>query len=420
MALEKGTFRRFNILRVLIIIMCINIVAYFFMKEGNTTINQVVSATKEYWRSKVPPSSSSKERGKSPQKPEDKFTSSRPCTFGLFREVFARDHYYPGGGRWVKGSSGKAVRYQPQACKFNYERTPKAFMDRCFAKANLSSIMTIGDSTASRYFAALTKESNISCNKVRTEELKEKGFVPDIGYYSTYVPKEVIKFVQTQFRFCSGCRGVQMNCYGDSIQQNASGLLIKFEHLPQTMILDDSVQITFPGYNQAAKIVDRIWSITSQEFIFRYFLHDRYPQVFLIFLPFIHAKNNMKIKRLKMEILYFKSLVEQYFPNTTKLVYMPAYSEFDSTRGGYWKNRRFEGLLASQKIKKMNDILYEILEPDLLRNDGRVFSFIDVFEASLPHASWCTDGVHMKPVWYENVMTMFWETFCNSVLLHQF
>ena len=69
------------------------------------------------------------------------------------------------------------------------------------------------------------------------------------------------------------------------------------------------------------------------------------------------------------------------------------------------QNRLFEGHLASQNIKKMNDILYEILEPDLLRNDGRVFSFLDVFEASLPHAAWCTYGVHMKPVWYENVMT---------------
>jgi hypothetical protein len=68
----------------------------------------------------------------------------------------------------------------------------------------------------------------------------------------------------------------------------------------------------------------------------------------------------------------------------------------------------------------MNAILYEVLERDIVSDEGRIFSFLDLFEASLSRVTWSTDGVHMKPVWYENVMTMFWETFCNSVLLDEF
>ena len=344
-----------------------------------------------------------------------KFTSSRPCTFGLFRQVFARDHYYPSGGHWMNGTNNN-MHYQPHACKFKYSKTPKAFMDHCFLKANISSLMTMGDSTAGRHFSAFLKTSRATCRNVKSEHLLQNGFRPDRAYFEPHIPKEVMQFVKTKFRFCSGCAGREATC-----KTSTSSLPIKFEHLPQTMILDDSIQITFPDYHNASKVLDNIWSITSQEFVFRYFLKDRYPQVFIIFLPFVHAKHNMKLERVKMEIQYYKSLVEQYFPSTTKLIYFPAYSEFDSARAkGYWKGRRYEGMLASEKIKKMNDILYEILEADLLCGGGRVFSFLDVFEASLPRADWCTDGVHMKPVWYENVMTMFWETFCNSVMLDEF
>ena len=85
------------------------------------------------------------------------------------------------------------------------------------------------------------------------------------------------------------------------------------------------------------------------------------------------------------------------------------------------KNCLFDGHLASQNIKKMNDILYEILEPDLLRNDGRVFSFIDVCLKRHCHTLL---GVQMGFIWNQygtkTLWPMFWETFCNSVLLHAF
>ena len=128
----------------------------------------------------------------------------------------------------------------------------------------------------------------------------------------------------------------------------------------------------------------------------------------------------MKLERLAMEIQYFKGLVEHYLPNNTKLIYMPAYSEFAKRPDSVWKDHLFEGMLAEEKIAKMNDILYQILEPDLLKDNGRTFSFLDLYEASVSRGEWSTDGIHMQPVWYENVMTMFWETFCNSVMMDEF
>jgi hypothetical protein len=76
-------------------------------------------------------------------------------------------------------------------------------------------------------------------------------------------------------------------------------------------------------------------------------------------------------------------------------------------------------MLAAEKVKELNNVLYKVIEPDLLQPNGRILSFLDLFEASLPRSDWCVDGVHMTSEWYINVLTMFWETYCNSVLLDE-
>jgi hypothetical protein len=127
------------------------------------------------------------------------------------------------------------------------------------------------------------------------------------------------------------------------------------------------------------------------------------------------------LDRAEMEIQYFKSLVDIYVPNSTRVIYMPAYSEFEKTRNNTkWSSRRYQGMLGAEKVNELNKVLYKILEPDLLQPNGRILSFLDLFEASLPHSAWCVDGVHMTHEWYDNVMAMFWETYCNSVLLDEF
>ena len=348
----------------------------------------------------------------------EKFRSNRPCTFGLFREVNSHDHGFPSGGKWVNNIVGDSVElhYQPNACKFKYQTLPTKFMDRCLSKAKLRSVLTMGDSTGGKYSNAAMKVTGGICEVVKHERYKSNtSFIPDYQYYTSPLSDKIRELVSVKFRFCSGCSSNVNIC------QNNGSYDIRYEHLAQTMILDDSLQIEFPNYHNAMKVLDKIWALTSQEFMFHYFLNNTYPQVFLIFLPFVHAKQNMKLERLAMEIQYFKNLVEYYFPNNTKLIYMPSYSEFakkpDNT---VWRGHLFEGMLAQEKIAKMNDILYEVLEPDLLKHNGRTFSFLDVFEASVSRGTWSTDGVHMKDVWYENVMTMFWETFCNSVMMDDF
>ncbi len=343
--------------------------------------------------------------------------SSELCTFALLRKAYRRRGYFPAGGEWLQTREGVPY-FQPTLCRYRYPRMKNEFTRKCLSKANISYVITTGDSTGGLYNGALLQTSTLHCPRSLMEELKENGFLPDKEYFTREMPEKVAKFVTAKFRFCSGCASRLHRC-GFDYKNNSYSLEV--EHLAQTMILDDSLQLTYPSYKDAAISLNKVWSITSQEFVFRYYLKDKHPDVFLIFLPFAHAKHNIHLSRLPMEIEYFKKLVEEYLPNTTKLFYFPSYGEFEQARNGSnWSNHLFEGMLAREKIDKMNRVLYKVLEEDLLKPGGRYFGFFDLIDVSQDRGNWSTDSVHMKAEWYESVMAMFWETYCNSVLLDMF
>ncbi|KAK2158942.1 hypothetical protein LSH36_161g03015 [Paralvinella palmiformis] len=342
--------------------------------------------------------------------------SSEPCTFALLRDAYKRQGYFPRGGKWLMRED--VPYFQPQICKFRYPRVSNSFMTKCISKANVSYVLTMGDSTGGMYSDALRRTLTIKSKRFISEEQKEDGFLPDKDYFTREMPDEVAQYVTTKFRFCKGCAS-KLHRAKFYIENSLNFLNI--EHIAQTMILDDSLQLTFPSYKGAAKVMDKVWAITTQELILRYYLKDKHPDVFLIFLPFVHAKGNIRLSRLPMEIKYFKGLVEEYLPNTTKLFYITSYGEFEKERkSSEWYKHLFEGMLARDKIDKMNRILYDVLEDDLLKRDGRYFGFFDLIDISEDRGNWSTDSVHMEVVWYESIMSMFWETYCNSVLLNMF
>ncbi|KAK2158938.1 hypothetical protein LSH36_161g03009 [Paralvinella palmiformis] len=342
--------------------------------------------------------------------------SSEPCTFALLRKAYKRLGYFPGGGEWL-GSEGVPY-FQPTICKFRHPRVSNSLMSECLSEAKISYVLTMGDSTAGRYSDALINTLTLNSEQLIIEEIKEDGFLPDKNYFTREMPDEVAQYVTSKFRFCCGCASKlhRAEFYSDN-----NSYFLNIEHIAQTMILDDSLQLTFPSYKGAAKVMDKVWAITTQELILRYYLKDKHPDVFLIFLPFVHAKENIRLSRLPMEIEYFKGLVEEYLPNTTKLFYITSYGEFEEQRkSSEWYKHLFEGMLARDKIDKMNRILYDVLEDDLLKRDGRYFGFFDLIDISEDRGNWSTDSVHMEVVWYESIMSMFWETYCNSVLLDMF
>jgi len=276
----------------------------------------------------------------------------------------------------------------------------------------------MGDSTAGYYSTALRRTSKANCQRLQAEKRQEDGFLPDKEYFRREMPAEIADVLTAQLHLCRGCVSKLHRC--DFEYENRSDWLTT-EHIAQAMILDDSLQLSYPTHQQAKKHLSQVWALTTQELVFRYYLKDKHPDLFLIFLPFVHAKHNMRMSRLPMEIEYFKKLIEEYLPKTTKLVYFTSYGEFGEAKRGYkWSGVLFEGMLAREKIDRMNHVLYEVLEDDLLNVGGRYFGFLDLIDVSKDRGNWSTDSIPMEVVWYDRVMSMFWETFCNSVLLDMF
>ena len=129
--------------------------------------------------------------------------SSELCTFALLREEYKRRGYFPAGGEWLQTREGVPY-FQPTVCRFRYPRMRDEFMGKCLSKANISYVITTGDSTGGLYNGALLQTSTLHCPRLLIEKLKENGFLPDKDYFTREMPEEVAKFVMENFRFCSG------------------------------------------------------------------------------------------------------------------------------------------------------------------------------------------------------------------------
>jgi hypothetical protein len=144
----------------------------------------------------------------------------------------------------------------------------------------------------------------------------------------------------------------------------------------------------------------------------KYFMQGRYPDLLIIFLPFNHAFGrglSYYIGQMKT----FKGLVDKYVPRTTKVFLIPAFKEF-SSRYTKLKDHRINTLQRFEAIWLLNHALFGVTESNLLSPDTNRYGFLDLFTISEPLIDWSTDGVHFEPIWYELIMSMFWELYCNS------
>jgi len=56
-----------------------------------------------------------------------------------------------------------------------------------------------------------------------------------------------------------------------------------------------------------------------QEFLLKYYLHGRYPDLLIIFPPFNHEKNTETSASLTVRLQYFLSLMDLYLPNNVEV-----------------------------------------------------------------------------------------------------
>ena len=296
--------------------------------------------------------------------------------------------------RW--NPSNHQPRFVLDLCTLRRRTRPD--LARCLLQANLTSVVTFGDSNGRRFNNVITDLLNESpdprergsCVDMDGEKMLNDGFKPDKSYYGRgeqHVMQDWAPFVDIHDRKCRTCQSVRRRCHVNS--GNASRD-VKIEHVSQMKIIDDSVIVNKLPWN----------TTTAQEFMLKYFLAGRYPDVLLLFLPFHHHRDTT-LEDVRSQVIYFKGLVDKHVPSSTKVFFLPSH---DTSRDDAQLNH----------FNQMSHALYEILEKDMLNPDTNRYGFIDLFEVSMSRQDWRARGNHMARIWYRTIISLFWEFYCSS------
>ena len=346
---------------------------------------------------------------------KDNVYSVSLCSHDVFRSHYRSQDYFPGVGvQDINLNDHRNAGVKPELCHFDPRFGGHANVADCL-QTNLS-IVTLGDSNGGRYHRALRQILDAipgaECRTTRKERSLHDGVVPDTAYYKSK-NQSWDRYLHVRYRYCRGCPSTTARCRVSG-RNNPTSVIVRLEHLALTMILDDSLQLYVPLDGPRMERY-KYRALTAAEFLLRYYLMERPPDLLVVFLPFDHVKN-LPLAQSRADILYFHTMVRMYTSHDTKVFYMPSFGEFESRRAdARFVNRTYEGRLATDQIRALNHILYEVIRDDLVRSDTNVFGFLDLWALSESQESSSIDGVHMQPAWYRTVMELFLQTYCNTV-----
>ena len=92
----------------------------------------------------------------------------------------------------------------PDVCKFQFDgfrSLPAVNVRRCLRRRNITSIVTVGDSNAARYYSALLTalvDKRWRCVKVKSETIDSTMLIPDIRYFARHDP-HLLPLLQAAF-----------------------------------------------------------------------------------------------------------------------------------------------------------------------------------------------------------------------------
>ena len=94
------------------------------------------------------------------------------CTFATFRRYNAEHHYFPSGGKWTE--TFDIPHYNPDLCRYEYPRIPEELLEKCLYKSRVRTVLVSGDSTGRRNHVALVKAVGNKC-----QVLEDNSTEPD-------------------------------------------------------------------------------------------------------------------------------------------------------------------------------------------------------------------------------------------------
>ena len=208
--------------------------------------------------------------------------------------------------------------------------------------------------------------------------------------------------IKYRSRDCHSCTSIMLEC------SRSSGQRLSIEYLAVQNLLDSEITTFRTGKMcEGRTLCDQ--SDTHQEFIFREYLADRYPDV-LFYIMNSHDLGRHTLKRIKISADYFFNIVDSYMPSTSLVFLLSSMKRLlqkDPRKLPYEDN-----LNSNEKQLIINKIVYESAESRLKDKNKQWYAFPDLYDVSNITDCMYSDHVHRTPVWYQYITRYLLQLIC--------
>ena len=335
------------------------------------------------------------------------------CSLNLIQNYLKTCGYFPSKGLW----NNEITHYDPGFCTLPRSEHFHHHMSHSLVSNNISRILIIGDSNGARYSNALQsglQNIGYQCKVVKSEQM---GFFPDKKYYLRDMGLDP-SVLEMKERTCQSCTSKKIECVPKNSHGNLKRLIM--EYVSMMVITTDSI---VPNKSYCATNWHPVCNIsTQQEFLFRAYLKDNYPQLIVIASTFAHDWDK-SFDFVWNGLEDIVDLVEDTAPSNTQVVWlpmtainMPIYVNKIVDQPQFLKI--YEGFNYEDRVHALNHLLYHVVGKHFTQSKEKVlwYPFFDLYRMSKQKQSQLAkDGVHFKPKWYNYIIGYLFAMIDNNV-----
>ena len=359
----------------------------------------------------------------------EQFISTIPgkpnCSLQNINRYILSNSVFPGGGHW-DNLTDQYVHYTSEYCNLlpPFLVTKHASLFMSIAKPR--KIMLTGDSQGKRYTDAfLWHLGNIGywCKTLKSEGVNEGGYQPDKAYFLQGTGIKAHTVVMPR-RTCHSCLSFYSRCQNPTTKHQ-----VDVEYISMTMFVNADMISNNEYCQNSLHKKELVCSVANQqEFLFKLYLKNRFPDYILMFTSFSHCVNNLEKTMMDFLPKLYQLIANNDPHGNSTVVWVPT-SSADLTRfRDKWidkdkRDAKYEnGNDYNQQINRLNHALFKSLRNELrLRQDSgrtKMFGFLDLYAMTQGQElknAWFTDHVHSKPILYRIVTAYLLQSLYESV-----
>jgi hypothetical protein len=274
---------------------------------------------------------------------------------------------------------------------------------------NVRSILQFGDSNGRRYAEAFI--SNLGkrgwkCSKIKQEQ-PAKASMPDPKYF-VKPPSINHADIRVSQRSCHGCISLLAQC-------SRAKRTLTYEYLALQFFSDNEVTTNrthYDIYNSSDQLTSfqNSSSTTQQEFIFREYLADRYPDVVIYFVS-SHFRH--KLDDVQPLAASFFDIIERHLPPTSRVIIASSMKRVYGTAHKHLSKVLYERNFTANDMQLwLNARVYDAALSRLVDPVKRWYAFPSLYDVSNTTDQMYADHVHRTPVWYQSITRYLLQLIC--------